>query len=246
MKRYIFLAIAAVIVGTGCAFSQSYPTTDADGNTLYYKIMSAYPEYSDMCITDNTSNSSTVYKFLIKENDPDDLKQQFSLVVDVNGTDTAYYLRNRKTRKYISSKTNWDGRYYASNYYSVRFTITPCTFEDISDGQIAMKIITSSDTCYLMAADSAETMPSFDVYSLKDSRWAWKVCDASGVPVSINEIVSGSNVKVSVVDRVIKVEGTDNYTIYNDEGVAFPKETVLTPGIYFVDVKRLTYKVLVK
>ena len=52
--------------------------------------------------------------------------------------------------------------------------------------------------------------------------------------------------KVSVVNRVIKVEGVDVYSLYNDEGIRLENDSVLEPGIYFVSAKGVSYKVLVK
>ena len=69
----------------------------------------------------------------------------------------------------------------------------------------------------------------FNVYGLENSVWAWKVCDATGVPVSINKILKENNVKVSVVNRVIKVEGVDVYSLYNDEGIRLKTTACLNP-----------------
>lgn len=247
MRKKIFFLLVAVVLSAACASAQtSYPSTDSDGNTVYYKLLSAYPDYANMCITDNSRKASTTgYNFLIQEVEEDSYVQEWMLVVSVD-TAGEYYLRNRSTRRYISPAGTWKGDYYTPNYTSSKTAIKPYTLVDLKENQIAIKYNDGSNERYLFVADSAGTKPSFNEYGLENSVWAWKVCTRTGVPVSIGKIIKESNVKVTVENRVIRVEGTDSYVIVNDEGVQFPKHTVLQPGIYFVNANGIAYKVLVK
>ncbi len=116
----------------------------------------------------------------------------------------------------------------------------------MNDNQISIKFEDGEDVRYLFAADSAGVVPSFNEYGNENSVWAWKVCTTTGVPVSVGKIIKENNVKIQVIDRVIKVEGTNVYTIINDEGMILAKDQQLMPGIYFVNAKGISYKVLVK
>ena len=247
MNKSILLISLLVLCGVNCvsAQKQKYPSTDASGAKVYYKIASAYPEYSQMCIEDNSLRaSSNGYSFWVNEIS-DNTKQEWELVVSTDGEEN-YYFRNRSSRRYISSAGSWKDNYYTPNAATIRTTIKPFTIQELDDNQIVIKYNDGNGDRYLFAADSAGVQPGFNVYGLENSVWAWKVCDATGVPVSINKILKENNVKVSVVNRVIKVVGVDVYSLYNDEGIRFENDSVLEPGIYFVSAKGVSYKVLVK
>ncbi len=54
------------------------------------------------------------------------------------------------------------------------------------------------------------------------------------------------NVDITVVDRKIKVEGSDNYVIISLTGQEVDKNSSLIPGLYIVVVNNIAHKVLVK
>ncbi len=246
MNKGILLISLLALCGVNRLSAQNYPSTDASGAKVYYKIASAYPEYSQMCIEDNSLRASTTgYSFLVSEMS-DNTKQEWELVAAANDDSGTYYFRNRSSRRYISSAGAWKDNYYTPNAATIRTTIKPFTIQELNDSQIAIKYNDGNDDRFLFAADSAGVQPGFNIYSLENSVWAWKVCDASGVPVSVAKILKEGNVKISVENRVIKVEGVDVYSLYNDEGVRLNNGSVLEPGIYFVSAKGVSYKVLVK
>ena len=244
-KGILFISLLA-LSGVNRLSAQNYPSTDASGAKVYYKIASAYPEYSKMCIEDNSLRASgTGYSFLVSEMS-ENTKQEWELVAAANDESGTYYFRNRGSRRYISSAGSWRENYYTPVAAAVRTTIKPFTIQELDNSQIAIKYNDGTDDRYLFAADSADVQPGFNIYALENSVWAWKVCDASGVPVSVAKILKESNVKIEVVNRVIKVEGVDAYSLYNDEGVRLNNGSVLEPGVYFVSAKGVSRKVLVK
>ena len=69
MKAKIMLLLLASASQTG-ALAQDYPQTDETGQTVYYKIMSACPEYAaaNLCVQDNTQNK-TDYPYVLLEHE---------------------------------------------------------------------------------------------------------------------------------------------------------------------------------
>ena len=105
MNKSILLISLLVLCGVNCvsAQKQKYPSTDASGAKVYYKIASAYPEYSQMCIEDNSLRaSSNGYSFWVNEIS-DNTKQEWELVVSTDG-EKNYYFRNRSSRRYIVAR----------------------------------------------------------------------------------------------------------------------------------------------
>lgn len=247
MKNSLLLFSFLLVFGAKNASAQNYPSTDSLGNKVYYKIVSAYPEYSKMCIVDNTRKAgSTGYKFTVEEMQDGVYVQEWQIVAAANDDSGTYFLRNRSTLRYISPVGAWKDNFYAQEASGTKINLKSFTFEDLKDNQISIKFADGDDVRYLFAADSAGTVPSLNEYSKENSVWAWKVCTTTGVPVSVSKIIKDNNVKIQVVDRVIKVEGADVYTVMNDEGMLLNKDQQLMPGIYFVNAKGISYKVLVK
>ncbi len=247
MKNSLLLISFLLVFGAKSASAQNYPSTDSLGNTVYYKIVSAYPEYSKMCISDNTRKAGTTgYKFIIDEMQDGVYVQEWQIIAAANDDSGTYFLRNRSTRRYISPAGAWKDNFYAQEATGTKINLKSFTFEDLNDNQISIKFEDGEDVRYLFAADSAGVVPSFNEYGNENSVWAWKVCTTTGVPVSVGKIIKENNVKIQVIDRVIKVEGTNVYTIINDEGMILAKDQQLMPGIYFVNAKGISYKVLVK
>ncbi len=246
MKKSLVLVSVLAFCGVSRMSAQNYPSTDTSGNKVYYKIASAYPEYSQMCIEDNSFKASTTgYSFLVNEMS-DNAKQEWELVAAANDNSGAYYFRNRSSRRYISSSGAWKENYYVPRAEATKANIKPFIVQDIKDGQITIKYNIGGDDRYLFAADSAGVIPGFNIFNLENTVWAWKVCNASGVPVSVTKILKENNVKIAVENRVIKVEGVDVYSLYNDDGMLLNNGSALDPGVYFVCAKGVSYKVLVK
>ena len=138
MNKSILLISLLVLCGVNCVSAQKYPSTDASGAKVYYKIASAYPEYSQMCIEDNSLRaSSNGYSFWVNEIS-DNTKQEWELVVSTDGEEN-YYFRNRSSRRYISSVGSWKDNYYTPNAATIRTTIKPFTIQELDDNQIVIK-----------------------------------------------------------------------------------------------------------
>lgn len=245
-KINALLSIAIALAASANVSAQKYPSTDGEGNTIYYKIMSASPGYENKCLEDNSINSSkSDYKFLINDSKTDNQYQEWELVADASSNDK-YYLRNRKSRRYVSTKGSW-----VENYMSVENAVTkqstkPYEFVQLSKNQIAIKFNDGTTDRYIGAIDSAQTAPRFDRNVLEDSRWAWYVADQNGTPVSISAITADVSSDISVENRRIVVKGNDNYEIYDTEGRRLSKNGTRLPGVYIVKTKDSNYKVAVE
>lgn len=251
MKNQAILAsLALALCCTSSLAAQKYPAEDADGGKIYYKIASAYPEYSQKCIEYQTpANASAGYYFVVGDMADGNEAQEWEIVAAAEGDSAHYYLRNRRSRRYIGTTGAWKGDFLTPDPATTRSNTSALTIDDINDGQITMRYTDNGGSeRYLFAADSAAgTRPSFNRFAMENSVWAWKVCTASGTPVSVPRLLKdNAAVKVSVENRVIKVEGADSYSLYNDEGTRIAKGAVLSPGIYFVSVGGVSYKVLVR
>ena len=112
--------VLAGLTATGCftaneVCSQTYPQTE-NGNVVYYKILSAYPEYEarNLCLHDNTS-AHTSHDFLLLELDAEQRRQEWSFVTAKEGGEN-YHLRNHSSFHYMSVSGTWEGNYYVHNF----------------------------------------------------------------------------------------------------------------------------------
>ena len=227
-KTLLTILCTLTLLCTASAQTTTFPSTDSTGTNIYYRIVNAAPEYSRICLTDNTAKAGTTgYKFTLEPIDMNSLKQQWSLIAKANDT-TGYYFRSRSSRKYISPVGD-----------SLQIV-------DVGEDQVAITYNDGNDTRYFYAADSAGTKPVFNRYGIANTVWTWKIYDAKDQAVSIKQILRNANVRIEVVDRRIKVYGADSYSIYNDEGLRMPTDSQLQPGVYFVNAKGVSFKTLVK
>lgn len=246
--KHLLLGVA-VLACCGSAVAQtSYPEKDSTGTVVYYRIRSAYPNYSNLYITDNTTKaiSSAGYYYTVSPYDVTATGQQWQVVAATAGSDTTYYFRNRRTRRYIGATGAWRGNYYAQSYAGTKVGLTPISVTDIGAGQITLSFEEDGEKRYIFAADSAGIAPPYSRYVVRNTPWAWKVCNIVGIPVSVKQMLRDNNVTVSVVDRHIRVEGADAYSVYTDDGVEVPADAALQPGVYLVNAKGIAYKVIVK
>lgn len=248
-NKAILASLALALCCASNLAAQKYPAEDADGGKIYYKIASAYPEYSQKCIEYQTpASTSAGYYFVVSDMADGNEAQEWEIVAAAEGDSAHYYLRNRRSRRYIGTTGVWKGNFLTPDPATVRSNTSALTIADLNDGQISIRYTDNGSDRYFFAADSAaEARPAFNRFAMENSVWAWKVCTASGTPVSVPQLLKdNAAVRVSVVNRVVKVEGADSYSLYNDEGMRIAKGAVLSPGIYFVSVGGVSHKILVK
>lgn len=226
--------------------AQTYPETDVEGNKVYYKIVSASEEYAGKCLEDNSAAGATSkYKFLVNNIAEDNANQEWELIADASA-DNKYYLRNRRSRRYIATDGEWVNNYRSVANAATKVMTDAFEFEPLADKQIAIKFNDGTADQYVYVADSAQSLPVFEEYNLDGSRWAWYVAGADGKPVSINTITADKSVEVSVVNRRIKVSDGKDYELFDAEGRQLPAGGTLMPGVYIVVVNNTAHKVSVK
>ena len=246
-KTLLTILCTLTLLCTASAQTTTFPSTDSTGTNIYYRIVNAAPEYSRICLTDNTVKAGTTgYKFTLEPIDMNSLKQQWSLIAKANDTTGCYYFRSRSSRKYISPVGDWHDDICAASVSGSRINLDPLQIVDVGEDQVAITYNDGNDTRYFYAADSAGTKPVFNRYGIANTVWAWKIYDAKDQAVSIKQILRNANVRIEVVDRRIKVYGADSYSIYNDEGLRMPTDSQLQPGVYFINAKGVSFKTLVK
>ena len=154
--------------------------------------------------------------------------------------------RNRQSRKYVSTKGTWVDNYLSAENTTTKMSTDPYEFIELTHDQVAIKYNDGASDNYLFVADSAQNVPTFDKYNLADSRWAWFVSDPNGTPVSIKDITADKNAEISVENRQIKVNGTDQFEVFDIEGRQLDSKGTRQPGIYIVVVNNVAYKVAVE
>ena len=245
IKPLVILIAAAFAAPAGIA-AQNYPATGENAQKIYYKLVSADPQYGKKCLEDNSATSGTSkYKFLINNLADDNRYQEWELIADAD-SDNKYYLRNRQSRKYVSTKGTWVGQYMSAENATTKLSTDPYEFVELTSGQVAIKYNDGASDNYLFVADSTQSVPAFDEYSLANSRWAWVVSSADGTPVSIKDITADKNAEISVENRQIKVNGTDRFEVFDIEGRQLDSKGTRQPGIYIVVVNNVAYKVAVE
>lgn len=245
--KQLLLSVAVLACCAGAGAQTSYPEKDSTGTVVYYRICSAYPDYSNLYVTDNTTKAGTAgYYYTVSPYDVTATGQQWQVIAATAGSDTTYYFRNRRTRRYIGASGAWRGNYYAQSYSGTRVGLTPINVTDIGAGQITLSFEEDGETRYIFAADSASVAPPYNALVVRNTPWAWKVCNIVGVPVSVKQMLRDNNVTVTVADRHIRVEGADTYSVYTDDGMQVPADAALQPGVYLVNAKGIAYKVIVK
>lgn len=245
VKPLIILLAAAFAAPAGVA-AQNYPATDENDQKIYYKIVSADPQYGKKCLEDNSATSGTSpYKFLINDLADDNRYQEWELIADASA-DNKYYLRNRQSRRYVSTKGTWVGQYMSAENATTKLSTDPYEFIELTHDQVAIKYNDGASDNYLFVADSTQSVPAFDEYSLANSRWAWVVSSPDGTPVSIKDITAGKDADITVENRRIKVNGTDRFEVFDIEGRQLDSKGTRQPGIYIVVVNNVAYKVAVE
>lgn len=246
------MVLSFLVYGNIAAQTSTYSEKDADGNKLYYKIMSAATGYENKCIEDNIRNAgSNNYNYILNDTVSDNNFQQWQIVPNTIGREF-YYVKNRRSMRYMKNEGVWAGTFIAlegggTNKYSTK----PFEFYAIGNNQVVIRYTdTDGSTHYLNAIDSGTVQINKIVLSrAQNTTYAWKVVNLDGTPATGIKSITGDNagrIGIAVINRSIVVNGTDNYQIHDLQGRPVAKEAVLPAGTYIVNAEGRGYKVLVK
>lgn len=247
-KLRLISALFVAAVGCSSAFAQStYQEKDASGEKQLYKIMSAYTGYTKMCIEDNTRNSSVnKYTYLVNDTASDNEYQKWQLVPVTSGEEN-YYIKSNRGR-YMKTSGQWAGNFYTLSNAPTKTQAGSFEIYSIGSGQVVIRYKDSDGTQrYLSAVDTAgTTLDKLVLSRARNTRYAWKIVDLNAA-TGINGVkAEPDNIGVTVIDRQIIVNGTDNYTIYDLQGRKIGKNNILPAGTYIVNAGGKGYKVLVR
>lgn len=158
--------------------AQDYPQTDENGQTVYYKIMSAYPEYADrqLCLQDDSQNK-TGFPYVLQEHDADQRGQEWTLMA-ASVVDKTFHLRNRRSYRYISTEGSWMDGFFTHTYSTKKISTDALTIRSIGTDQVTISFQADDGERRFAAADVSQGLPETG-NSLANTPWAWRI-----VPVS--------------------------------------------------------------
>jgi len=244
MKTFLLIIIAYLAFSLQ-THAQTYPSTDGNGNKIYYRIVNANHDYANKCIQDNTSNST--YTFFVNDYDASSTKQQFELVANPKDP-SQYYFRNRSSRKYFRNMFVTKDLFNfikptADKSDAVLVTVTP-----LGNNQVTLKL-TGSDglTYFLNAADANSINQRVFSEDALDSRYAWYIIDATLDPsTGIEAARIAPDINAYCQNRHIYVTGCTNYSVHDLTGKEIPSTGYYSPGIYIVRTPGKNFKISVK
>lgn len=247
-KIRLISAIFVAVVGCGSAFAQStYQEKDASGEKQYYKIMSAYSDYNKKCIEDNVRNASVnYYTYLVNDSASDNEYQRWQLIPVKNGEEN-YYIKNGRGR-FMKTSGQWAGSFYTLTNAITKTQAGSFEIYSVGSDQVVIRYKDSDGTQrYLSAVDTAgTTLDKLVLSRARNTKYAWKIIDLNAA-TGINSVTAEpENIAVTVIDRQIIVNGTDNYTVYDLQGRKVGKNNILPAGTYIVTAGGKGYKVLVR
>ncbi len=219
MKAKTMLLLLVALTTTR-ALAQDYPQVDEAGQTIYYKIISACPEYEAqrLCIQDD-SQSKTDYPYVLLEHDAEQPRQEWTLLAE-SAADRTYHLRNRMSYRYVSPAGSWVSDIYVHSYAVLKAESDALTLTPISDGQVTISYNVNGDERLLAARKVGAPLPA-QGSSLADSPWAWRIVPTTDL-TGIQTVQSSE----STVHR-----------IYDLQGRRMGSAT-LPRGVYIVDGKK--------
>ena len=241
--------ILAGLVATGClatneVFSQTYPQTE-NGSTVYYKILSAYPEYEarNLCLYDNTTAHST-YDYVLRELDPESRRQEWTLITANAGNET-YHLRSRSSYHYMSASGKWANNHYVQIYATRKNDSDALTITNLGDDQVTISFTDEYGKRYLGASDvdaDPQKLPS----KFKDTPWAWKIYNAEDLANGILKTFVLEPI-ITVNNRIIHVDGVSDWELCDVTGRQLSyDQPLISGGVYIVRTSTMTKKVLIK
>ena len=207
--------------------AQDYPQTDENGQTVYYKIMSAYPEYAarTLCLQDDSQNK-TGFPYVLQEHDADQRGQEWTLVA-ASVVDKTFHLRNRRSYRYISTEGSWMDGLFTHTYATKKISTDALTIRSIGTDQVTISFQADDDERRFAAADVSQSLPETG-NSLEDTPWAWRI-----VPVSsLTGIESPLSVSPKGEDEVYDLSGRK----LSDDA---RRGSIMPHGVYIVNGKKI-------
>jgi hypothetical protein len=221
----------------------SYPVISTETETAWLRIQNAQTSLSGKCLTDAGDNVANG-PFLMSGINNNDPAQQWKIILKKTPFEAGKVdFVNRETGRAIGTNAVYDTYYFL-----------PATGDwGESDG---WRIRALDDTHYEIASGSAtapwfwnagnEPPHTYTGVPDKEQGFAWTFTwvDETITGFQQAEILSGA--RVYVRNKMICVEGADRYTITNSFGSRIANNRPLPTGVYLVNVKGKTTKVLVK
>lgn len=243
MKRQLIYII--MYACATCAGAQDFPERDNQGNVIYYKIFSAAPDCAGLCLTDNTADASTDYKYLMTGNEADNRYQEWRLIADE--TAGCYHLRNRATYRYVSTSGTYVDIFYAITFATKQAAGNALLFTSLTnDGQWSMTYKDGVTTKYMGVGDETKGLDIFRKTDLPGTARAWYIVPSGQMPPNAVEATSKGHADIRVVDHRIVVSGCSSYEIYDVQGRQVPCDTELQPGLYVVKADDTVKNIMVK
>lgn len=241
MKNLITILIAFLgLCYANCICAQTAATT-------YYRIMSAKHTFSNYCIQDNTNNNNGSNDFLISEVDSSDVHQHWMIIP--NADTSAYYIRNRYSKRYIGQSYIITNNFYYAQNAAVESTAAAWRILPIKDDQVAFCTTDEYGVSrFLNAADITADTPDKISYTSTavSSGFAWIVVNILTGTTGISKTLADKTPPVFVLGHQIIVNGTNKYRILDMSGRTLPNGSTLPRGIYIVIVNGQSYKIFVK
>lgn len=240
MRKYNFLfAVLGVLLYSGTLVAQSTAAK------TYYRILSAKPAFADCCIQDNSGNNNGSDDFLITAVNASSLLQQWELIP--NEDTTAYYIRNRVSKRYIGTSSVLTGKFYWTQN-TISLALNPAwTMIKLKESQVALRTVDEFGVSrFLNAADTTANMPDriSSISYKQNTGFAWIIEDASSSPSGVRDL--SKDIRVSVVGRQIMVSGTTDYRVYDSSGSIVSEASALERGFYIVLAEDEAFKIFIK
>ena len=252
ISRIAVLLFSTFIYGNLFAQTSTYSEKDAGGNKIYYKIMSAAKGYENKCIEDNIRNSAANnHTYLVNDSVGGNLFQEWQIIPETVGLEN-YYVKNHRSMRFMKNGGTWAGNILALGCGTTnKFSTKAFEFYAIGKGQVVIRYTDADgDMHYLNAVDDAATdIPKLILSRAQNTSYAWKIVNLDGSSATGIKGLTENNsdrIGITVINRTIIVNGTDNYLIYDILGRKIAKSTALAPGTYIVSAEGRSYKIMVK
>ena len=245
MKRLLFCCFTCWL------FSPTWLSSAINLNTdSSYCIVNGYSSFTNICLQSNqTTENTTNFKYTFAKREPGNTAQEWQLI-PVTGDTSSFYIRNVQTHYYINALPQSGGSYYYTSPIISKLYAQPWTITELTNGQVLISCLDSYDIRYYMHATdtTSGTMPPFRSIRLsQNSRFAWNIILAGDSLINgITNVIYGNNIKVTTLDNQIIVTGTDNYRVFDLQGINITSQKYFAKGIYLVATKEKTFKVSIK
>ena len=217
--------VLRVNIGSG---SNSLRYSD-DKEVTYYNIVSAL---DGLCISTqpqaSVSDKQKIMKLVGLGTQSDYVQWKF-----VKREDGKVNVINRATGEYMLSTSTLNGNFnYSKMGIPEATTNNGFGFSYIGEDQYAISSI-EEDSIIRYLANAVSGGEIYSVTKKLNNAYAWKLVPVETILTSVKGIHSiGESVKVEG-NRIV-VKGNQDYTVWNAEGKAVGKHSVLSPGVYMV------------